>query len=340
MSVSPITFVVCVEPGPHRLEYKAAALFLTMRRNMGALADAPVRAYAPRPGRGVAPWLRELMEHLRIDYVDEPLNTAHADYPLANKPLALAHAEATATTKFVAFLDTDILLWSEPHAFLLDDGADIGLVTDTTKTTASAGPGDPFEEYWMRLYGLVGARARPFVTTTVSNERVRGTWNSGVVALRRSAGIAAHWGEALERLLADDFSPLTAAYLRENNVLSAVAAARYDRFAELPVTYNYPVHGWRVMERRGTSPEHAVLWHYQPFFNRAFRRFAERIDSESGMRKRLALTELLVDDLRRNYRRRLGLDEPWLQSVRRRLRLGPRVRSLLGRSLPSDANFG
>src|SRR5688572_26639221 len=185
----PITFAVCVEPGSHRLEHKAAALFLTMRRNMGALSNAPIRAYAPRPGRVVAPWCRELMEHFEVRLIDEPLNAAHADYPLANKPIALAHAEAHATTEYVVFLDSDILAWQEPREFLLPDGVDIALVPDGTKTTASAGPGDRFEDYWMRLYELVGATARPFVTTILSKERLRGTWNSGVVPLRRSAGI-------------------------------------------------------------------------------------------------------------------------------------------------------
>ena len=337
MSRPPITFVACVEPGSHRLEYKAATLFLTMRRNTGNLAKASIRAYAPRPGRPVAPWLRELMDHFEIDYVDEPLNAAHADYALANKPLALAHAEATASTEFVAFIDTDILAWAEPSAFLFDEGIDMGLVADTTKTTGSTGPGDPFEEYWMRLYDLVGASARPFITTTLLHEYVRGTWNSGVVALRRSAGIAAQWADAMERLLADDFAPPAASYLRENNVLSAVGAARFERLLQLPVAYNYPVQNWDRMIEDGTAPDDAVLWHYQPFFDRAFHRFADRIDATRTLRERLALTENLAHDLRLNYRSRIGIDETWLQSLRRRARLGPRLRRVLGKSKASDS---
>lgn len=334
-----LTVAVCVEPGPHRLEYKAATLFHTMRRNLGALAGSSIRAYAPRPDRVVAPWCRELMDHFEVQFIDEPLNAAHADYALANKPLALADAEANAATEFVTFLDTDILLWREPAAFLLDDGTDLGLVVDGTKTTASAGPGDPYEEYWMRLYDLAGATARPFVTTILTNQRVRGTWNSGVIALRRSAGIAAQWRDAMLRMLEDDFAPPAAAYLRENNLLSAIAAARYDRLRELSFAYNYPVQNYDVMTARGIAPEEAVLWHYQPFFDKAFHRFADRIDAAGSLRERLALTERFADDLRRNYRRRIGMDETLLQSVRRRARLGPRLRRLLGRSKPTDARL-
>jgi hypothetical protein len=334
-----ITFVVCVEPGSHRLEYKAATLFHTMRRNMGALSNAAIWAYAPRPGRAVAPWCRELMDHFEIRLIDEPLNAAHADYPLANKPLAVAHAEQNARTEFVTFLDTDILVWREPSEFLLDDSSDIALVVDGTKTTASVGPGDPFEEYWTRLYDLTGATARPFVTTILSGERVRGTWNSGVIALRRRAGIAAQWRDAMLTMLDNDFAPPAATYLRENNLLSAIAAARFDRLKELSFAYNYPVQNWDRMTPKGIAPENAVLWHYQPFFDRAYARFARRIDSASTLRERLRLTGELAEDLRRNYRRRIGIDETWLQSLRRRAHIGPRVRKLIGRPRATDRQF-
>jgi hypothetical protein len=337
--MSSLTFVVCVEPGSHRLEEKAAALFLTMRRNMGALANADIRAYAPRPGHTVSAWCRDLMDHFEVELIDEPLNASHADYPLANKPIALAHAEETCATDYVVFLDSDILVWQEPREFLLPDGVDLALVPDGTKTTASAGPGDPFEDYWTRLYELVGATARPFVTTILSKERVRGTWNSGVVPVRRSAGIARQWRASMEQLLADDFAPREASYLRENNLLSAVAAAHYDRYRELSFSYNYPVQNWDRMTAAGIAPEDAVLWHYQPFFDRTFRRFATHLHGAGTLQRRLVLTEALVDDLRVNYRRRIGIDESWIGGVRRRLRLGPRVRALLGRSKETDVQF-
>ncbi|HEX2121128.1 MAG TPA: hypothetical protein VHL59_05735 [Thermoanaerobaculia bacterium] len=334
--MSSVTFAVCVEPG-HRLEYKAAALFLTMRRNMGALANAAVWAYSPRPGVHVAPWIREVMEHFEVRHITEPLNARWPDYPLANKPLALAHAEEHCGTEYVVFLDSDILAWREPSDLLLPGGIDIALVPDTTKTTASAGPGDPLEEYWTRLYALTGATARPFVTTILTNEYVRGTWNSGVVPLRRGAGIARHWRDAMVEMLEHDFAPREASYLRENNLLSAIAAAHYDRFRELSFAYNYPVQNWDRMTANGIAPEEAVLWHYQPFFDRAFRRFGGKIDRARTLRERLALIEGMVDDLRRNYRARIDNDEPFIRSLRRRLRIGPRLRKLLGRAKASDA---
>jgi hypothetical protein len=284
----------------------------------------------------IAPWIRELMEHFEVRHIAEPLNARWPDYPLANKPLSLAHAEEHCGTEYVVFLDSDILAWREPVDFLLPGGIDIALVPDGTKTTGSAGPGDRFEEFWMRMYDLVGATARPFVTTTLTGEYVRGTWNSGVVPLRTSARIARHWRDTMIEMLEHDFAPREASYLRENNLLSALTAAYYDRYRELSFAYNYPVQNWDRMTAKGIAPEEAVLWHYQPFFDRAFRKFAARIDRARTLRERLTLTERHVEDLRLHSRKRISTDEPWLRAMRRRLRLGVRIRKLLGRSKPTD----
>lgn len=118
------------------------------------------------------------MRHFQVRHIVEPLNARHIDYPLANKPLCLAHAEEHASADLVVFLDADILVWKEPQAFVLPEGVDIALVPDGTKTAASTGPGDRFEDYWLKLYDLAGATARPYTTTTLTHERVRGSWTA------------------------------------------------------------------------------------------------------------------------------------------------------------------
>jgi hypothetical protein len=56
------------------------------------------------------------MSGMRYDLY-ERLNIEYADYPLANKPVVMAHAERTLTSKFLVFLDTDIVCWREPKCF-------------------------------------------------------------------------------------------------------------------------------------------------------------------------------------------------------------------------------
>ena len=143
-----LAFIVCVEPGPTMLEYKSACLFMTMRRNTGVFSSCPIYAYSPRQGKPASKWLQDLMARLNIVYITIPLNEKFDHYPLANKPICFAHAQANLSEEIIVFLDSDILFWKQPDCFLLEKGIDIALVPDTTKTFASAGPGDPYEEVY------------------------------------------------------------------------------------------------------------------------------------------------------------------------------------------------
>ena len=59
--------------------------------------DAPILAYAPRPGLGVDAATRARLARLRVDYFDAPLNTSCAEYGSANRVFAAADAEHPAS---------------------------------------------------------------------------------------------------------------------------------------------------------------------------------------------------------------------------------------------------
>lgn len=316
--------VMCIEKGS--LEYKGLCLLLTLRQNAGRFKDVPVYVYSPRKGREASPWLIEIFERLGATHISVPLNEKYADYPLANKPLSMAHAEQNLPHEQLIFLDSDILCWNEPELFTLPADKDLAMTADTTKTVASSGPEDPYDAVWMHLYRLANCRHFPFVTTSLTDERVRGWWGSGVIVTRRSAGLMAKWIALFEAALeAVDFTPQMS-YLREQMTMSALAASVLPRFQELPVTYNYPVQNYAHFSARGQRPPDAVLWHYQPFLNKAFRKFAGRLDRVPGAHNKMAHSAAFSEQLRLNYPKMIGLDESWLASMRSRLRLRTRIR--------------
>lgn len=320
--------VVCVEPG--LLEYKALCLILSLRENWGRWANVPIYAYSPRPGRCVSRWLLHAYDKYEVTPIVEALNTDYADYPLANKPICMADAEGRLGHSTLIFLDSDIICWHEPLLFDLPEGKDLALVVDGTKSVASNGPGDKYEEMWQSLYKLAQVTSEPYVKTLLTDELVRGWWGSGVIVARRQAGVMAQWLSVFKAALQQvNFLP-AAMYLREQMTLCAVVAATYDRFVELPVGYNYPVQNHKHYRSRGVPPEAAVLWHYQPFLNKAFRKFSVRLDSVATLAGKCAEAHLFIADLEKNYPRRIGRDESMLRRIRRRLELGPRLRRLLG----------
>src|SRR5215469_3947656 len=92
------SFVICVEKGG--LEYKALLLILTLRQNWGIWSSLPIYAYSPRAGKEPSDWMKAVYEQYNVRPIYETLNIDYADYPLANKPIAMAHAERALKSKF------------------------------------------------------------------------------------------------------------------------------------------------------------------------------------------------------------------------------------------------
>lgn len=322
--------VVCIESGS--LEYKGLCLLVTLRKNFGCFKDVPVYVYSPRRGKEVSSWLVQAFKILGATHVSLPLNEKFQDYPLANKPISMAHAEKTIECDYLIFLDSDILCWSQPNLFILPEGRDLAMTVDTTKTVASSGPDDSFDPVWMDLYEKANANVKyvPWVTTSLTDERVRGWWGSGVVVSRRSAGLMVKWLDLFESALEKTpFFP-EMKYLREQMTICALAAASGSRFQELPISYNYQVQNYEHFSGRGCSPQDAVLWHYQPFFNKVFRKFGEELDRISDVRGKIIAAEEFSEVLRENYASMIGLDESWLKLIRSRLRIRSRLKSVFG----------
>lgn len=328
--------VCCIERGG--LEYKGLCMILSLRRNWGAWSELPIYAYSPRSENIISSWLREIYKEYNVTLIDEPINENYLDYPLANKPLSMAHAEKNLSEDLLIFLDSDILCWNEPDLFALPTGKDLGMVVDGTKTVASSGPSDfKYEPMWKSLYQIAGVEdSEPYVTTLLTNELVRGWWSSGVIVCRRSASIMEKWLTVFHESMKSSFFIPESNYLREQMTICAVAASIYNQFLELPVSYNYPVQNFAHYTARGTSPEVAALWHYQPYMNKAFRLLRERMDRTSDISTKIRVANDFITNVETKYPKMIGLDESIVSRYRRELALGPRLRKLIGRSKDTD----
>lgn len=332
-TVPDSAFVMCIEKGS--LEYKGLLMIMTLRANWGDWSKVPIFAYSPRLGRQPSDWMQAVYKRYDITPVFDVLNENYADYPLANKPISMAHAERNLTAETIIFLDTDILCWTPPSHFTLDAHTDLMMTPDGTKTVASAGPHDRFEDMWQQLYSLGGVTDPPWTTTHLSEERVRSWWITSVIIGRRSSRLMAEWLTLFEASMRANFFVPEASYLREQLAMCAVAA-RCERFAELPVTHNFPIQNHKHRSKRFYDPAQMCLWHYQPFLNRFFREFAKKLDAVDGLDHKILIAQEAIVTLRDKYATLIGLDETLVQKWRRDLRIGPRVRSALGISKPSD----
>jgi hypothetical protein len=327
--------VICVEPG--LLEYKALCLVLTFRKNAGRWKDLPIIAYSPRQGRRISPWLKEIFAQQDVTIVEEGINRDYPDYPLANKPLVMRDAETRFPQELVIFLDSDILVWAAPDDLELEPSKNLGMVIDADKSVASAGPGDEFDPMWMALYSLAGVHDPHYVHTTLGRDKVRGWWCSGVIASRRSAGLMAEWASVFEQSMKADIFVPRAEYMREQMTFSAMATCHFGDVSSLSPRYNYHVQSVdKYLQVHQLPPESAVFWHYQCYLDKAFVNFKKHLDRLGDSQSRTQHAQDFIAKLRARHRRMIGLNETRLASLRRRLRLGVRLRKLLGRPKATD----
>ncbi|HEY7904139.1 MAG TPA: glycosyltransferase [Casimicrobiaceae bacterium] len=186
------SFVLCIED--NAIREQALLLCASIRAFAGRHRDAEIVAYAPRPGLGVDAATQRLLREMNVTYVDEPLNVECRAYGSANRVAAAAHAEKHARGEFVIVLDSDTVWLDEPA---LPGDADVAARPIDEKGSATRGPGDPFEAYWRALAALAGVDLDqlPWMRTTISGERVRASYNGGLIVARRGAGVLGRWAE-------------------------------------------------------------------------------------------------------------------------------------------------
>jgi Sulfotransferase family len=264
-----VAFLICVEAG--QLEGQGILFARSLRRFGGRFAGCAIHAYAPREGHEPSAATREALEALGVTVHTEPLNTEHAYYPFANKIYAAAAAERDLTEDVIVFCDSDTVFLSEPNALDLDPEIDVAVAPAFHVNKASTGPEHRLEPYWERVWDLAGTGGPPpYVETAEREKRIRGYWNAGILAARRSSGYCSDWLELWLVLLANEHFPDGKMMVTDQVAIAAAVARRPDRFANLDRTYNYNI-GRRPFYTGGMDTaglDQLVHVHYHQWFNR------------------------------------------------------------------------
>lgn len=241
-----IALIMCTEGG--QLERESLLMVESFRRFAGNLKDTPIYSFQVREKNNVSTSTLKSLESFGVKHQKVVLNHKYPDYPLANKPLLCAYAEQNIDAEILVFLDSDLVFFSEPKEFLLPPEYDVGIRPEHEKMIGSEGKNDPNDEYWQHLYQLAGVRDQEnFVTTTVDRQKIRAFWNSGVVAVRKSAGIFTAWQETFEKLLAVGSMIDSKNFYYEQSALSATICAKTNKILCFYPSYNYPIHSHNLI---------------------------------------------------------------------------------------------
>ncbi len=276
-----LAFVFCVERGA--LESQALLLVRSIRRFGGRFREAPVHAFSPRsgrePGAATVARLEELgAVHHPPSAWGEPLHRDFRGYVYANKILACARAEEILGEDLLVFLDTDTLFTGEPSDLDLPAGIDFAALPVANARMGSQGPADRNEPYWRGVYQLCGIAGEPFVRAVIDGRRIRAYFNSGLVAVRRSAGLFGRWRDDFLRLMGarhTDGPPGLAGM--DEVALAATLGRAFARGRVLDLRYNYPLQRverhllpppWREARLEDLAHVHYRFWLHLPGYLR------------------------------------------------------------------------
>ncbi|PAX53384.1 hypothetical protein [Brunnivagina elsteri] len=261
-----ISFLICTEPG--RLEGQSLLLAESIRKFCGQLKDTPIYSFHPRVGEPISLQTRKSFETLGVIHQQIPINTKFHDYYLANKPLVCAYAEKNIDANILVFIDSDKCFFAEPEEFLLPEGCNVRIRPEYGKGIGSIGSLDRQDAYWKKIYEIAGVKREIFVTTPIANKRIRGYWNSGLVAVRRNAGIFQAWQENFEKAMHLQIAPPQGVYFLEQSLLSATISALEENISSFSSAYSYPLPLHNQLSKAATVNhfENLVSIHYFNLF--------------------------------------------------------------------------
>jgi hypothetical protein len=235
----PIAFLICTEPG--RLEKQSLFLVESIRKFGGNMKDTPIYSIHPRKGEPISSKTKKAFESLGVFHEQIILNTDYHEYYLANKIVSCAYAEQNINSDILVWLDSDKCIFSEPKEFFLPLNYSIGVRPETGKGVGSTGEGDIQDSYWRKIYEVCDVKSEIFVNTLIGNTKVRGYWNSGMVAVKRNAGIFTAWKNNFAKVMKLQIAPPQGIYFVEQSVLAATLCSLEENIFTFSPSYNYPL---------------------------------------------------------------------------------------------------
>lgn len=281
-----VGFVACIEGGV--LEAQALLLFESIRNYAGRFRECPIYALSPRSGHAISDSAKMKLTDLRVTYVDKLLNTECPEYGSANRVAAAAYIEAEHPHEILVILDSDTIFLREPNRLLLPPDLDAAVRPVDIKGMCTNGPGDPFDIYWRDLCRCCGVEYQdiPWTTAFVDRQRIKASYNGGLVVVRAGLGILQQWSNFFfasvrqglrpyteeQRLLsgAGWVSPIASKWWGSNQAaLSLAIWSKTRRVEELPPSYNYPLHQHDHIDAEVTRDvfPHLVHVHYHWLLN-------------------------------------------------------------------------
>jgi len=175
----------------------------SLRRYGGIFSNCPIIAVTPRFGLPLSRCTLNSFKKFDVIHLRSHSKSSYTWFNFLNKPLALVTAENCITTSSIAWMDSDLLILSEPEELILSPNEDFLGFPVEFKEMGTSGLGDPYEPLWQEFCSIVGINIDdlPWIITAETRQKVRLYFNGGIFVYRRSTEFANHYLNTCLKLL-------------------------------------------------------------------------------------------------------------------------------------------
>jgi lipopolysaccharide biosynthesis glycosyltransferase len=257
-----LVFAMCVEAGG--FESMAIRAAQSLRAFGGRFSNCSVMAVTPRFGARLDRKTIAAFDSLNVEYLNVRPTNPYAWYPLMNKPLALQAVVEKTGAEQICFIDSDMIVMSEPNLLQLDDGTDFTACAPD-KNIGSTGEDDSNTPFWKELCRVIGLSYEdlPWIHAHRENVDIRLYFNSGIFTFRKSSDfVGAYHRITADLLNARVASKVSDIYFHEQEAIGLATVKQKLRWRPLPHEYNYAV-GRKIMDKyEPAKVRNGVILHY------------------------------------------------------------------------------
>jgi hypothetical protein len=261
-------------------ETNAMLLADSIRTFAGSLSRNPIVYFTPEHREQLSSAAKDRLVSLNVKIIPFKIDLETLQFPLAADVLAAATAESTVygQTDLLAWLGTNTIVLQEPEAFLLQKEKNLGY-RPVHHTLVGSRYDTAIDEFWTLVYHdckVPQDRIFP-METHIDGTRIRPYFNAGMLITRPHKRLLQTWSN----IFFDSYQILPFRKFYEENdlykifihqaLLSGVILSKFetDELAELPSTYNYPLHLYTedVTGHRPSFIEEVVTFRHESFYN-------------------------------------------------------------------------
>jgi hypothetical protein len=261
-------------------ETNALLLADSIRTFAGSLSRNPILYFTPKYGRQLSTTTKERLGSLNVEAIPFKIDSETLQFPLAGDVFAAAIAESTvySQTDLLAWLGTNTIMLQEPEAFLLQKEKNLGY-RPVHHTIVGSRYDKAIDEFWTLVYRCCKVpQDRIFpMKTHIDGTRIRPYFNAGMLITRPRKRLLQKWSnnffDLYQKPLFQEFYKKDQLYkiFIHQALLSGAILSNFetDELAELPSTYNYPLHlhSKDVTNHRPSFIEEVVTFRHESFYH-------------------------------------------------------------------------